>query len=105
MTRSTLILSLLLLAGCQTYDLGDQYKPLSKIVERPSLKTFGVSDTLMSTKGSHVYVAKCPTCRTWTGSSVRPIGGCGKVGCFRLKGDGERKERQARGACRLIWGF
>jgi hypothetical protein len=57
MTRSTLLLSLLLLVGCKTYDLDEQYKPLTKIVERPSLKTFGVSDTLMSTKGSHVYVA------------------------------------------------
>jgi len=52
----TMILCLALLTGCATYDLGDDYPPLSKIVERPSLSEIGVSDTTLTTKGSHVYV-------------------------------------------------
>jgi hypothetical protein len=42
-----------LLAGCQTYELDDEWSPLSKVIERPSLP-YG-SDTATTTIGAHVY--------------------------------------------------
>lgn len=51
-------LLLILLAGCTTYPLGPEWKPLSAVVERPSLPF--ASDTATTTKGSHVYVVDLP---------------------------------------------
>jgi len=45
------ILSLTLFAGCTTYDLEEQWRPLEQIVERPG------SDTWLTTVGKNVYVA------------------------------------------------
>lgn len=60
MTRTTTLLPLLLvlLAGCKTYSLGPEWKPLTTVVERPSLPF--ASDTATTTKGSHVYVVDLP---------------------------------------------
>lgn len=55
MRRLFPLLVLSLLAGCQTYDLPEEFRPLSKIVERPSMEPV-VKDRVVFTKGSHVYV-------------------------------------------------
>jgi len=50
------LLLLLVLSGCSTtYDLGDEWRPLSAVIERPSLPF--VSDTATTTIGSHVYTS------------------------------------------------
>jgi len=49
-----LLLILLLLAGCKTYDLGPEWKPLTTVIQRPSLPF--ASDSATTTMGSHVYV-------------------------------------------------
>jgi len=53
--RLVLLTLVLASVGCQVYEVTG-YAPISKIVERPSLAVFNVSDSTMSTKGSHIYV-------------------------------------------------
>ncbi len=53
MTRFLLVF-VLALTGCQTYDLGPEWSPLNQIVERPSLPFAG--DGASSTVGTKVYV-------------------------------------------------
>jgi hypothetical protein len=48
-----LLCLLLLLTSCTTYDLGNEWSPLSTVIERPSLPF--ASDTATTTVGSHVY--------------------------------------------------
>lgn len=43
---------LLLLCGCSTYDLGDQYPPLTKLVDRPNIDIGG----RLTTVNNKVYV-------------------------------------------------
>ena len=55
MTRSLLLATILLLAGCQSpYALDERWRPLVEVVERPDLL---VSDTIATTLGTRVYVA------------------------------------------------
>lgn len=46
-------LFLIFLVGCKTYELGPEWKPLTTVIERPTLPF--ISDTATTTKGSHVY--------------------------------------------------
>jgi hypothetical protein len=51
--KPALLAIVIALAGCQTYQLGDEWSPLSQVVERPALPF--ASDTATTTVGSHVY--------------------------------------------------
>jgi hypothetical protein len=53
MMRTAFLALLILLAGCQSYDLGSEWSPLTKVIERPSLPF--ASDTATTTVGSKVY--------------------------------------------------
>lgn len=54
MRSLVLLIPLLLLASCTTYELGSKWSPLSKVVERPRLPFTNNTSTI--TVGSHLYV-------------------------------------------------
>lgn len=54
MRKLAIMFVLLTLAGCKTYNLSSEWKPLTKVVERPKLPF--ASDTATTTVGAHVYV-------------------------------------------------